>query len=278
VKIKVFRIILLSTLLFNIGFPQEDFFEFRLQKEGYYHYVDQKKIKNFSCLISSSIYINFIKDKTDSSYYYPLKVVWTAEGSVYYIMQPFPDSLDKNLQEKVVKHVKMLKQVFTGVLLDWQRFSLFSPFLNIPEDAEANFGLDTVSVNYSIVKDGQAVKMKKVFGLGGKLLQVIWRSGDMKIITNPSYGEANNKWLCYGWDNQIYNRALVTSAMTVGLELVLLEDTWLPIRFDILAQKQAEPDQKTLFSIYFKNFIINEEFEIVSPPSESQIQNQFLKK
>jgi hypothetical protein len=278
VKINVIKVILLTVLFFNIGLSQDDFFEFRLQKEGYYHFVDQKQVKNFSCLVSSSIYINFIKDHADSSYYYPLKVLWNAGGSVYYIMQPFPDNLDENMQKKVVQHVQMLKQVFTGVLLDWQQFCLFSPFLNIAEDAETNFGADTVSFSYSVVKDGQAAKIKKVFGLGGKLLQVVWRSGDMKIITNPSYGEADNKWLCYGWDSQIYQRDQISSAMTVGLELVFLKETWLPVRFDILAQTKEEPDKRTLSSIFFKDYIINEEFEVVAPPTESQIQNQFLKK
>ncbi|MFQ5583825.1 MAG: hypothetical protein ACE5GL_05265 [Calditrichia bacterium] len=263
------KILAITILLAGSLFSQENFLDFRVAKEGYYHYISQPDVKNFSCLISSSIYINFIKDKADSNYYYPLKIVWTRQGDVYYIMQPFPDNLPENQLQAVVAEVKKLKQVFTGVLLDWEQFCLFSPFKNIPDSADVKFNEDTVGVTFTTVKDERAVRIKKIFGLGGKLLQVIWQSGDLRIVTTPAYDEVNNKWLCYGWDGQVYYRGEIASALSVGLELVNLENLWLPTRFDILAQSSKEPDQKKLSSIYFKNYIINEDFEIVPPPPDA---------
>lgn len=243
-----------------------DWDDFITEHEIYYANVNRTDITNFSCLISSSSYVDFIKSKADSTYYYPLKIVWTREGKVFYIMLPFPEGDNGELQEVIPAKVQNLKKLFTGTLLDWQQFCLYSPFKDIPENAGTKFKGDTIGVSYKISQEDKIVRLKKTFTKVGLLLRVIWESGKLKIITYPSYDNVFDKWLCIGWDSQIYSDGEVVSGMTVGLELVNLSGFWLPTRFDILAQTKSDSSRKSLSSLYFKNHIINENFELIEPP------------
>jgi hypothetical protein len=243
-----------------------DWDDFVTQHEMYYANVNRTDILNFSCLISSNSYIDFIKLKADSTYYYPLKIVWTREGKVFYIMLPFPEGSNDELQKAIPEKVKNLKKLFTGTLLDWQQLCLYSPFKDIPKNARIKFRGDTIGVSYKIYHEDKIVKLKKTFTKVGLLLRVIWESGNMKIITYPSYDNVLDKWLCFGWDSQIYNNGEIVSGMTVGLELVNLSGFWLPTRFDILVQTTSDSNQKSLSSLYFKNHILNENFELIEPP------------
>ena len=265
------KIINLSILILfvNIGICQQSWQQFKDDKINYYASLEQSDVKNFSCLISSSEYIRFIKDIADSTFYYPLKVVWMIEGKVYYIMQTFPPALTDSTQQQLINKVEDLKKVFKGTLSDWQQFALITPFKDIPENAIANFKQDTVGLSFTVSENNQTISLKKTFTAAGELARVVWASSDLRIATYPYYNEVENKWVCQGWKSQFYRKGEVSSGLVVGLDLNKIENVWLPNRIEIVAQSKKYPDQKSIMQLFLKNYVFNENFEVVKNPSQN---------
>lgn len=266
------KIITLSILIIfaSIGISQQNWQQFKDDKIRYYSTLEQSNVENFSCLISSSEYVRFIKDLADSTFYYPLKVVWTKEGKVYYIMQEFPTALtDSTKQQQLINKVEDLKKVFKGTLSDWQQFALITPFKDIPENATVNFEQDTVGISFTVSENSQIISLKKTFTAAGELARVVWASSDLKIATYPNYNEIENKWVCQGWKSQFYRDGEVSSGLVVGLELNRIENVWLPSRIEIVAQSKENPGQRSVMQLFLKNYVLNEKFEIVPKPSET---------
>lgn len=258
----------LILLFINILFPQENWQDFKNDKIKYYATLEESGVENFSCLISSSEYIHFIKEIADSTYYYPLKIIWLKEGKIYYVMRDFPPNLADSTQKDLITKIEELKNLFKGTLPDWQQFSFFSPYKDIPDGAVVNFGKDTVSVSFRISEGEKSILLKKTFTKAGELARVIWSSGDAKISTYPYFNEIENKWICQGWKNQFYRNGEVNSGLLVSLDLNKIENVWLPNQFEIVAQTKNNPGQKSVILLFLKNYIFNEKFEIVSNPSE----------
>lgn len=256
-------------IFFSIGLSQQSWEQFKNEKKAYYSTLENSNVENFSCLISSSDYILFIKDKADSAYYYPLKIIWLKDGNTYTILQPFPPGIADSTKVQLINQVERLKKIFKGTLSDWQELSLFNPFYDIPDTATVAFGGDTVSVSYSFKEDGESVSMNKTFTQGGQLGRIRWVSGDLKIVTYPFYRISGNKWVCQGWKSQFYNHDNITSGLAAKLELKKVDDAWLPVRFQITAQSQNNPTQKSVVVLYVKEYILNQKIEIISKPSNA---------
>lgn len=255
-------------LLISITSAQENWQQFKNEKIEYYSSLDQLGVDNFSCLVTSNDYIRFIKQTADSTFYYPLKIVWIKEGKLYYIMQPFPPNSSDSTQQQLINKIEELKKVFKGILSDWQQFSFVTPFKDIPDSARIRFGVDTVSLSFSFSEGKKTISMKKTFTIAGELARVIWASRDMRITTYPYYNEIENKWVCQGWKSQFYHTGEITSGLLVTLDLEKIKKVWLPNKFEIVAQSKNSPDQKSVIQLFLKNYVLNEKFEIVSTPSD----------
>lgn len=266
----VFLLVILSS-----GFPQvnnpggDNWEQFKTEKKFYYAALERSAIKNFSCMVSSDEYIRFIRSVADSNYYYPLKLIWMTEGKAYYILQPFPPILSDSIQHQIITRVKELKSLLKGTLADWQHFALSTPFSDIPADARISFGKDTVSASYSVAEGTKPTRVKKVFTRGGELALVLWASGDLLIATYPFYKDMENKWVCKGWKSQFYKNDEVTSGLAVSLELAKTENVWLPTRFDIIAQAKETASRRSIIQLFLKDYIFNQQFEIVNTPSDT---------
>lgn len=255
-------------LILSIGLSQDNWEEFKREKSEYYYSLAGAEVQNFSCLITSSEYIRYVHDKVDSAYYFPLKIIWTREGKVYYVMQPFPPGISDASREELVGRIEELKKIFKGVLPDWQQFSLFSPFSDIPQNASVRFGLDTVGVTFKISEGDEHYIAKKLFSRGGQLARVEWRGEGLRIATYPYYKEMENVWLCQGWQSQFYRDGEVSSGMAVILKLERTENLWLPREFDIIAQTSDRPEQRSVVRVYLKDYTLNENLEIIPSPGE----------
>lgn len=266
---KILTSICLLILIINMGLSQQSWEQFRNEKKGYYSTLENSSIENFSCLVSSSDYILFIKNIADSAYYFPLKVIWLKDGSTYTILQPFPPDIKDSVKVQLINQVERLKKVYKGTLSDWQQLSLFTPFYDIPDIATIAFGEDTVGASYSFMEDNQAISLNKTFTRGGQLARVRWIANDLKIVTYPYYRVLEDKWVCRGWESQFYRNDEITSGLAVKLELRRINDAWLPSRFQISAQSQNNRTQKSVMLLYAKDYILNQKIEIISEPSKT---------
>lgn len=265
-----FLLIILGMGFSQVNAPaQGNWEEFKAEKKSYYATLEGSSIKNFSCLVSSSEYIRFISRIADSSYYYPLKLIWVKEGKAYYILQPFPPILSDSIHHQIILRIEELKSLLKGTLADWQQFALSTPFSEISADSRISFGKDTVSVSYNVAEDIKPTRVKKVFTRGGELGLVLWSSGDLTIATYPYYKEIENKWVCKGWRTQFYKNDEVTSGLAVSLELAKIENVWLPTRFDVIAQAKETASQRSIVQLFLKDYLFNQNFEIVSSPSDT---------
>ena len=253
----------------SLGFPQENWKQFKEDKRGYYSTLEGAGVENFSCLVSSNDYIFFIKDKADSTYYFPLKVIWLNDGRTYTILQPFPPAIPDSLKGQLINQVEQLKKIFKGTLSDWQQLALFTPFKDIPESSTVGFGKDTVGVSFSFMEDSTRITVNKTFTRGGQLVRVRWITRDLEIRTYPYYRELENKWVCGGWKSQFYQNGEVTSGFEIALELGRLDKVLLPRRFEIIAQSQSNRTQKSAMQLYLKDYVLNQKFEVIKEPSKT---------
>jgi hypothetical protein len=252
-------------------FADEQWEAFKQKSDGYYYHLSSPDVENFTCLFSSSAYINYVRQLADSTFYYPLKLIWTREGKIWFILQPYPDMTDANMRQRTLQQIQMVREQFRGFFLDWQNFIISSPFEDIPEDGLATFSGDSVKVSYTSGEGQLQTSVTKCFLPSGKLYRVVVKSGSQKIVNHPQYSEVNNKWLCIGWDTQIYANNVVSSGMSTRIDLNKIEGHWMPVRVETLVQSTQKPGEKFLSTIYLKDFLFNIPLqEIGSPQNEKQ--------
>lgn len=280
-KIKLILTVVLFTILTQSSIAQTLFSweDFAKKARPYYSILNRSEIQNFSSLITSATYINYLKKNNyDSTYTYPLKFIWTNQGKVYYILQPHPNMNDTTKRKDDLLEIQALKNQFKGFLIDWQNFSLFSPFEDIPENPVIKAADDTVQISY-INGEGQfKATVKKLFLVSGKLVKVTVISSGQKIITSPVYQESEGKWLCTGWDSQIFESGKVTSGTATRLELSPVQNYWMPYRAAMLIQTIEKPEEKYLLTIYMKDYIFNLALQEIKKPKSSKLEVNSTKK
>lgn len=248
-------------------FADENWNGFKTEHEKYYHFLEQTDIQNFTCFYTTDAYIKYITKVADSSYIYPLKLIWTREGKTYYILEPYPQTTDNKQRQKILEKIQMTKSQFQGFYLDWLNFLVASPFADIPDDAQIQSVEDTLEVTYA--SDGKKnVFVTKLFLPSGQLLKVIVDSGTEKIVDYPKYTEVENKWLCAGWDTQIYRGSEISSGMATRLEIRKIKNYWLPVRVDIIVQTADKPNEKYVSEIFLKGYVFNTPLKILPSPDQ----------
>lgn len=244
-------------LWISIGRSQEPLETFKQQSAAYYHYLATPEVNNFSCFISSRRYIDFIKSQADSSFYYPLKFIWTKEGNGYYVLQPLPQ-LSDSLRRQALVHAQMLKNLFGDMLFDLQKLYFKRPVAEIPSNATITFGKDTVMVKI-VEKDKGAIA--ETYTRAGQLVRILWESGEQKVATYPAYKEVQGKWLCMGWQNQIFRENQVVSGTAVWVDYAPAQDKFLPTRLSLLAQEKKESGEDVAagsYVLFMKGYVFNE--------------------
>jgi hypothetical protein len=250
--------------------------DFRDNHEKYYIFLEQTDLQNFSCLFTTDAYLSFINDIADSSYTYPLKLIWTREGKSYYILQPYPQPTDSKQRQQIMQKIQMTKTHFQGFYLDWINFLIASPFADIPDSARTKFSGDTVRVSYSTSDELGTVSVEKIFFSSGKLLRVAVTSPTGKIINFPKYTEVENKWLCSGWDTQIMKGDSVFSGLATGLEIHKISNYWMPVRADVVVQTVEKPGEKFISQIFIKDYVFNiplQKLPSPNPPENPKPEN-----
>lgn len=254
---------LIIFLLMGIGHSQEPLEIFKQQTETYYHYLATPDVNNFSCYVSSGRYIDFIKDKGDSSFYYPLKFIWTKEGNGYYVLQPFPQ-LSDSLRRQALNHTQLIKNLFSDMLFDLQKLYFKQPVAQIPSNASITFAPDTVGIKMVEKDKGTIIE---TYTRAGQLIRVLWKSGEQKVATYPSYKEVQGKWLCMGWQNQVFRENQIASGTAVWVDYTLAQNKFLPTRLSLLAQERKKTGEGVAagsYVLFIKGYVFNEDITEIS--------------
>jgi hypothetical protein len=266
-------ILLLFGLCNSYGQDQILWKDFVNNAEKYYYKIDESNINNFSATITSATYLNYLKsNEYDSSYTYPLKFIWTNQGKVYYVLQPYPNMSDEIKRKEDLVEIQAIKNQFKSFLVDWQNFMFYSPFGDIPQDPTVHLANDTVQVTYFSGEGDMQVTVKKLFLSSGKLTKVTVQSSNQSVMVTPVYVEKEGKWLCAGWDSQIYQASEITSGTAIRLELYKTPNYWMPSRVNMLIQTVEKPEEKYLITLYLKDYIYNIALEEISQQQSSKVE------
>ena len=241
----------------NAQDEQETWDKFKQRVKPYYYFLMEGNKQNFNCYLSSQVYINYMEGRGDTVNTYPLKFIWTRSGKIYFVLQPFPGMENEVERPQILEKIQLLKNQFHGFYLDWLNYLIISPLDDIPAGTEAEFRGDSVLISYSTNEGGKVTTVRKSFFRSGKLIFFEVETPGEKVVNYPAYQEVEGKWLCTGWETQIYVDNQVTSGLFTALELQKIQNEWLPMRADILVQTAEKPGDKYLSTIYIKGFEFN---------------------
>jgi hypothetical protein len=267
---KILSIFLILSALTTFLAAQTTYKEFRQQTINYYHNILNDDVKNFSCLITSATYIDFIKQYADSNFYYPLKIIWMNDGSSYYEVQPFP-ALGDSLQKQVYARAQALKNLWSYIFPDLNKFVFYQPFQEIPDTAGIEVKNDTVSVFFEVKEGQKDIRSRQTFTKGGMLGRVVWYVGDRKEVYFPTYKEMGDKWICLGWDGQVYQNGEVKSGLRTSIVYLEQNGKFLPEQINIIVQSRDEngkPRTNTRI-LFLKDFKFNQDVRVITTPTDS---------
>lgn len=269
-SLKSLSIFITLFALLNQADAQENWQQFRAKAENYYHYLEQGELQNFSCKFTTDAYLRFIEKYADSTYNYPLKMIWTRAGKIYYILESYPGINDKIQRQDIMQRIQLTKNQFQGFYLDWLNFLMISPFIDIPSTAKVEFTADTVNVQYMSPTDS-TTWVRKTFLKSGRLLKILVESHHDKVFNYPQYEEVAGKWLCTGWDTQIIKDGAVKSGLATRLELTKFQGYWMPIRADILVQTAEKPDRKYISTLFLKGYDFDIPLQELETPADTSV-------
>lgn len=251
--------------LLHPAFSQQELAQFKRQITPYYHFMDTAGVQNFTFKITTAGYINFIQPHADSTFYYPLKVIWFADGRTYYEIQPFPQ-LSDSLRKQLLRNAQALKNLWSFVLPEFVKFLVRPPLFEMPDHASIAFGKDTVSVAVRLTENDKTIFYSETYTRGGQLGRTLWQSGTEKVLKYPMYDEVDGKWLCMGWDIQVYNGNEIQSGVRVWVVYGRQNEKILPEQLNMVIQRRDEngkPIQNN-YVLFVKDFAFNQDIQIVS--------------
>jgi hypothetical protein len=244
--------------------------DFKTQIEGYYHFLEKSDLENFKCSFTSLLYLNFIEKYQDSTYYYPLNMIWTRTGKIYFLLKEYPMTDSDSARQKIMQNIQLTKNQFHGFYLDWLNFLILSPLSDVTENVKYTFTEDSIKVCYSEI-DSLGTEVTKIFRPSGQLYKVMVVSPNEKILNYPKYREVGDKWLCTGWDTQIIQDGEIQSGIATRLELNKIEGLWLPVRVDFIVQTVEKPGEKFYSTLFIKDYQFNLPLqEIENPPGKEK--------
>ncbi len=255
------------------GQTADRWLDFRNQADEYYLVLEKTDLTNFSCYFTSSAYLNYVSSETDSNYNYPLKFVWTQEGKTYYILQPYPGMSDPKKRQQTLQQIQIVKTEFQGFFLDFINFVIYSPFSDIPDDAEIEFSEDSVRVHYRSGEGNMVADVWKVFLPSGKLRKVRFEAGDKRVINYPAYTEVEGKWLCVGWDSQIYQNGEISSGSATRIEYRKIDRFYMPIRVATMVQVADRPEERYISELFLKDYLFNVPLEEIKDTRSGNSEN-----
>jgi hypothetical protein len=265
-------ILRLLLILFCASFSQDvdrdrRWEDFKTKTEGYYHFLEKSELENFKCSFTSTSYLNFIEKYQDSTYNYPLNMIWIKAGKIYFILKEYPVTDSDTARQKIMQNIQLTKNQFHGFYLDFLNFLILSPLSDVSESVEYTFSEDSIKVCYSAI-DSLGTEVTKIFHPSGQLYKVVVVSPTEKILNYPKYREVDDKWLCTGWDTQIIQDGEIRSGIATRLKLNKIKGFWLPVQVDFIVQTVEKPGEKFYSTLFIKNYQFNLPLQEIENPRE----------
>ena len=267
---KRLSIIVMVTMLLAGGLSQENYSTFKDQVSNYYYRIAAPDAENLSFLITSAAYISFIEAHGDSTYYYPLKITWLVDGKSFYEVQPLP-AVSDSVRKKIYAQAQALKNLWSYLFPDFNKFVVREPLYDVPDSATLSTSNDTISIYFSIEEKTRTISSRQTFSKAGQLGRVIWNFGDRREVYYPSYKEVGGKWLCLGWDGQIYEKGEVASGIRAKVIYGQQNDVLVPEQINLFVQRRDEKGEIQTFPriLFLKDFKFNQNVQILNTAGDS---------
>jgi hypothetical protein len=239
--------------------------EFFNRVNSIYYTLEQTDLKNFTCWLTSNIFINategFFKEEV-----FPLEFIWMSGNRMYFSRRALPVLGDTTKDHLVDRLQESMRTEFRALLLDWQRFYSGRLLQYMPPDYKITVQKDTVVLTYKSVEDTEDVVNTMLFGKNGICLKttLAYPSRGEKIDTYPLFKYTGEKWLCIGWQVQVYEGAEISTGYQVEVKSQRVDKYWLPQVFSMTLQTSR--DKKSLYvrEYYFRNILVNRKIEVMN--------------
>lgn len=260
---------LLAILFLTVGsintyaqFSEVDFFN---RVNSIYYTLEQTDLKNFTSWLTSNIFINatdgFFKDEV-----FPLEFIWMAGNRMFFSRRALPVLGDTTKDHLVDRLQESMRTEFRALLLDWQRFYSGRLLQNMPPDYKITVRMDTVVLSYKTVEDSEEVVNTMLFGQNGICLQttLAYPSRGEKIDTHPLFKYTGEKWLCVGWQVQVYEGNEISTGYIVRVKSQRVDKYWLPQVFSMTLQTSRDKKSVYVREYYFRNILVNRKIEVMN--------------
>ena len=271
-----YYMMLLICLSTTYGYSQDDLVSFVQKSDTYYHsLLADTSIKNFSFLLTSDQYLNYIAAHGDSSYYYPIKVYWVPGITPKRTLYTLPE-LNDSLRSQTLSMAQALDNFFMGLVYqNLYENIIVSPMAGIPQSADAVFSTDTVRIAYSLDfgEKNDPLQIKHKYTRAGQLYLSEEIVGDKKNLKRYSFEGVQGKWLCFGWQEQQFDKGEVNQGVVSKIEYKKDGEHFLPSRMDVTFQYRDAKNNNEIGSgtriLFFKDFQYNENIQIVTQDADS---------
>lgn len=265
-------IIAIQILILSSALPaQETLGNFVSRAEGFYHYLATPSVQNFSCKLTSHFYINFMTQEGIEDHNYPLKFVWTNEGKRYYVLEPLPELSDSSRKE-ALQNAQIMKNLFESIILDLQKMIFRSPLVDIPLAASMTASTDSIGITYAFESsNSNTVTTREMYTPSGRFNKFVWQFGTQKVINYPKFETVKGRWICNGWDSQVYNDA---GEIISGIAARVMYNSeyeekgrYLPEKIEIIAQTKEDPTKDPVTNrviLFIKDFVFNEDIQVLT--------------
>jgi hypothetical protein len=126
-----------------------------------------------------------------------------------------------------------------------------------------------VEIIFTEIEDSLATQFKYTFGMNGLCLKIetVYLDQNRIIVTYPSFKTVKTKWLCEGWEVQIFENEEVVSGFAVKLDNRFIDNVWVPTAVNLEVQKKAEPGKTYVDQLKFRNYLYNQSLQLLDQPT-----------
>jgi hypothetical protein len=234
-----------------------------------YYYLKNQQLHNFSCFISTDYFGQFQENQGDTSQVFPLKVVWTRNGKLYYILQSFNGQNDVLNHQKLMKEVLNVRRQFQEFYHNWEDFLISSPLANLPDSVKYSQNGDTIMVKFQPVSSQKYKEMMLKISVNGMLISRQERQSHEKVITWPLYQSREEGQVCLGWDSELFKNDSLIKKSTVRLTFLQNMPFLVPSQADIKTVFPGDSStQRTV--LYFQHYEFNFPLQELEVPDSSK--------
>ncbi len=261
---RIFKLLLLLVVFVqsqNAPFDEKKFFE--TLQTSYYNLKDTE-LKNFLVLVQNQTTQNMARYYWKNADIFPLQLIWLNPDHVFLSEQGVP-ALPDSAARQYSATVEDLKRQVSGLLFDLKRFYLAGIFETISNNYQIELQDRVVRVSYDMINQNDTTRNVYYFGLNGLLLKTESFSpdGHRKVTTTPHFKIIKTKWICTGWEAQMWLDENVESGFVINLDMREYQNIWIPYNIDIVVQQSRFKGRTFTDRLLFRNYIYDQSLQMI---------------